>query len=165
MASDADEQPHPLVALPSILARGNRLPGPAGERRPTGAFSARSTRTMTAMAEALFASDDGPCPPDRIAYVERELKDLMSRAAPRGRFMFSLGAFAVSVIAPLLVWRLPPFARMPLPLRIEALRRMEARPIGAALIALRAILCLLYYEHPDAAREAGIRVGAKGRIE
>jgi hypothetical protein len=159
-----DEDAHPLVATPSILARGNRLPGPAGERRPTGAFGKRSLDTLVAIAEALFSTDDGPCPPERLAWVELQLADLMARASPRGRFMFTMGAFAVSTIAPILVGRWPPFSRLPLPVRIEALTRFESRPIGSALIALKAVLCLVYYEHPDAAAEVGLVVGPGGRF-
>ncbi|MEQ9502744.1 MAG: hypothetical protein RIT81_38095 [Deltaproteobacteria bacterium] len=166
MPPELDADAHPLVATPTILtAHANRLPGPAGERRPTGTFGRRSTETMLAIGEAIFSTSDRPCPPDRLDYLRRELGDLMGRAAPRGRLLFTLGAFAVSVIAPLLVGRLPPFRRLPLDVRIAALRKLEARQLGAVLIALRAVLCLLYYEHPDAAAEIGIRVTEGGRLE
>lgn len=157
-----EDEAHPLVATPSILARGARYPGPAGQRMPTGVFSRRGLDTMVAIAEALFSTDERPCPPERLAWVERELADLMSRAAPRGRFTFQLGAFAVSVVAPILVGRFPPFTKLTLPLRIEALRRLESRPLGVALIALKAVLCMIYFEHPDAAAEVGIVPGGPG---
>lgn len=165
MPPELDVDAHPLVATPTILrAKKNRLPGPAGERRPTGVFPARGIETMVAMAEAIFSTRERPCPPERLDYLRRELPDLMNRAAARGRFMFRLGTFAVSVLAPLSIGRLPPLRRLPLDVRIRALRKMEAGPLVSALIAVRAVLCLIYYEHPDAAAEIGIRPGDNGRL-
>lgn len=165
MPPEVDAEAHPLVATPSILAsKRNRLPSPAGERRPTGTFPPRSLETMLAMAEAIFSTSERPLPPDRLEYLRRELPDLLNRAAPRGRLMFRLGTFAISTIAPLLIGRLPPLRRLPLDVRIRALRKMEASAFVAALIAVRAVLCLVYYEHPDAAAEIGVRVGPNGRL-
>ena len=162
MSSNHDT--HPLVATPTTIKKMGVFPGPAGQRRPTGVFPKRASDTMIAVAEALFSADDHPCPEDRLQFLRRELNDLMARASPRGRLMFRLGTFAVSVISPLLIGRLPPFRRLPLNVRRAALQKMEARPIGAALIAVRAVLCLLYYEHPDAAAEIGIQLGPTGRL-
>ena len=39
--------------------------------------------------------------------------------------------------------------------RVHALRRLENEPAAAPLFAVKALLSLIYYEHPDAAREVG----------
>lgn len=109
-----------------------------------------------AIAEALFASEEGPPPPGRINWLRREYVDLFCRTSGRGRFYFGAGSLVVSIVAPLLIGKLRPFRRLPHAERLEALRRFEAHPLGSILIALRAILCLLWYEHPDVASESGI---------
>lgn len=149
---------HPLVATPTVLADGNRLPSEVGEMRPTGELGVRSLDTLMAIAEALFATEDGPPPAERLAFLRRELADFMARTSPRGRFYFSAGATVVSIVAPLMVGRLPPFRRLRLDRRIAALTRFEGSALGSVLIALRAILCLIYYEHPDALREIGMEI-------
>jgi hypothetical protein len=108
---------------------------------------------MMAIAEAAFSTEEGAPPADRIEWLRREYVDLMSRASGRGRFYFGAGALVVALAAPLMIGKLRSFRRLSLPDRIAALRRFEAHALGAILIALRAILCLLWYEHPDVARE------------
>lgn len=149
---------HPLVATQTVLSEGNQLPSEVGRMRPTGELGRRSLDTLMAIAEALFATEDGPPPADRLAFLRRELDDFMARTSSRGRFYFSAGAAIVSVVAPLMVRRLPPFRRLRLEHRTKALTRFEASALGAVLIALRAILCLLYYEHPEALREIGMEI-------
>jgi hypothetical protein len=149
--------PHPLVALPRARdRRAPRLPGATGERRPTGALPRRTVDALMAMLEALV-SDDGVAPPaERLDWTREELEDFFSRADARGRLMFRLGALVVSTAAPLMIGARPPLARLPLSRRVEALQRLEASPLASVFMGLRAVLCLIYYEHPDAAAEIGV---------
>ena len=152
----ADLDAHPLVATLTVLREGNQLPSEAGVARPSGAPSTGTVRTMMAIAEAAFSTEDGPPPADRIEWLRREYVDLMSRASGRGRFYFGAGSLVVALVAPLLIGKLRRFHRPALEDRVAALRRFEAHPLGSILIALRAILCLLWYEHPDVAREVDL---------
>jgi hypothetical protein len=147
---------HPLVATPTVLREGNQLPSPVGTARPSGKPTPRSVDTMMAIAEAVFAGEQGAPPRHRIDWLRREYIDLMSRASGRGRFYFWAGALVVSIVAPLLHGTLRPFRRLSLADRIAALTKFEANVLGSILIALRAILCLLWYEHPEVAREVGM---------
>jgi hypothetical protein len=155
---------HPLIATPKVLREGNQLPSREGAHPPTGRVSRRSLDTMMSIAEALFSVDGSPPPAERMAYLRREYDDFMSRASARGRFYFAAGGLVVSIAAPLLLGAARSLRSLPLDRRIAALERFESSPIGSILIALRAILCLIYYEHPDSAKDAGLALEPSGRL-
>jgi hypothetical protein len=108
------------------------------------------------IAEALFSTGGAPPPPERIAWLRGEMEDFLGCASRIGRALFVLGSLFVTWWAPVLVGALPPLSHLPFARRVHALERFESRRVAPVLIALRAILCMLYYEHPDAAAEVGI---------
>jgi hypothetical protein len=108
-----------------------------------------------ALAEALFSTEAGPPPAERLDWLVRELDDFLDRMGGRGRLLLLLSLFAVSWLAPLLTFRLRSLRSLPLPARIDALERLERSRLAMPLLAVKAILSVLYYEHPDAAREIG----------
>jgi hypothetical protein len=112
-------------------------------------------RAVRALAEALFATLAGPPPADRLDWLVQDLDDFLGRSGARSRVLLRLSLLAVSVVAPLMVFRLQPLRALPLDRRTEALERFERSFFALPLFALKAILCVLYYEHPDAAREIG----------
>lgn len=112
-------------------------------------------RALGAIAEALFATASGPPPRDRIGWLLEECEDFLSRAGARSRLLVGLGVLAVSLLAPLMVLRFPPLRRLSHRERVRALRKLEASPAASPLFAIKALLSLVYYEHPDAAREIG----------
>ena len=61
-----------------------------------------------------------------------------------------------------MIGKLPTLRRLSIPDRVRALTRLERRQLAPILIALRAILCLLYYEHPDVPAEVGLGVSGPG---
>jgi hypothetical protein len=126
-------------------------------REPSGApiVAARMLGSLRAIAEALFATAHAPAAPERIDWLLLELEDFLARAGARTRLVLRLAVLAVSLLAPLGVLRFTPLRRLPLPDRIHALRRLENGPLAAPLFAVKALLSLLYYEHPEAAREIG----------
>ncbi len=115
----------------------------------------RFTAALRAFAEALFAGPEGPPPAARLDWLQAEVLDVVARADPGIRFLLRFCLFAVSLIAPLCVFRLGPLRRLELPLRVRALERFERGFLAGPLLILKAMLCLLYYEHPDVAREVG----------
>jgi hypothetical protein len=150
---------HPLVATRALLeGRVGALPGPLAERRPSGRLPRFALNAMLHVAEALFSVRNAPPPPERMAWLAAELDDFMARAGGAGRLQFAVASGLVTLLAPLRVGRLPGLGRLALRDRVYALERFEETLAAPLLIALRAILCLLYYEHPDAAREVGIGV-------
>ncbi len=125
-------------------------------RRPDGApIAARVTvRRAIAIAEAVFARDGALPPVERLEWLALELEDFLARAGARSRFFLSLMIGLVSFLSPVFIGRGPGVMRLALCDRIRALTTLERR-FGEPLIAVKALLCLLYYEHPDAARGVG----------
>jgi hypothetical protein len=117
--------------------------------------SAGTLVTLRAVAEALFATTAGPPSAERIDWLLLEIEDFLARAGPRTRFVLGLAVFAVNLLAPLLVLRFTSLRRLPLAQRVHALRNLENSPLAAPLFAVKALLSLIYYEHPEAAREVG----------
>jgi hypothetical protein len=117
--------------------------------------STRFVSTARAVAEAVFSTDAGPPPADRIDWLCTELDDFLSKSGARTRFVIRLALSTVSLSAPLLAGRIPPLRRLSLGERVRALTLLERSPLGAPVLAVKALLCVLYYEHPDAAREIG----------
>lgn len=118
-------------------------------------LGSRALRTTRALAEALFATRDGAPPAERIDWLSEELDDFFARAGTKSRWLFLVSLFTVSVVAPLLVGRLSPLRSLPLDLRTRALEKMERGSFALPLLAVKAMLCVIYYEHPDAARAMG----------
>ncbi|MCZ7679027.1 MAG: hypothetical protein M5U28_09855 [Sandaracinaceae bacterium] len=123
-------------------------------RAPAPGLSRRASRRVRELAEALFSTDDGPPPRARIDWVVDDLCDFFGNANWRAALIFRGCLLAVTWLAPLLSLRLPPLGRLAVEDRVEAVERFERVP-GAVLTVLgvKAILSLVYYEHPDAARE------------
>ena len=125
-------------------------------RRPGGARIVGYGTILAAsrIAEAVFARAGHPPPPERLAWLECELEDFLARSGPRSRWVLTIMVHLVSRLGPLFIGRCVGLGALPVPERIRALRRLEER-FGEPLLAVKALLCLLYYEHPDAAREVG----------
>lgn len=150
---------HPIVATTKLL-NGEAKPFPRlqGVRRPSGRISRANLKTIESIAEALFSVEGVAPPRERISWINQEVFDYMSRVSVLGRFLFVCALFLVSRIAPIVVFRFCSLYRLSLDRRILALTRYESSALGASLIPIKAILCIIYYEHPDAAREVGINI-------
>lgn len=125
-------------------------------RKPSGApiVSPRLVIRARIIAEALFATGEGPPPAARLDWLAAETEDFLARSGWRTRLVVGLALFAVWMLAPLLVFRFTSLRRMSVPERAHALQRLEDT-FGAPVLAVKAMLCVLYYEHPDAARGVG----------
>jgi len=80
------------------------------------------------------------------------MEDFIARGGTRSRLVLTFMIWLVTVLAPLFVGRLTKLGDLTVPERIRALSSLEHR-LGEPLLAVKAMLCLLYYEHEDAARE------------
>ena len=114
-----------------------------------------SLRRARGIAEALFSSEAGAPPAERLEWLSDELGHFLDRAGWRSGGFYKLGLLVATMLAPLLILRPRALWRLPLADRVRALRRMEKGFAAAVILAVKAILCILYYEHPDAARETG----------
>jgi hypothetical protein len=109
-----------------------------------------------AFAEAFFSRNSGPPPAARIDWLLRELDDFLLHGGPRVELLVRGGLALATWAAPVLVAQRPPLARLSIEDRCRALDRLEHTPAGLPLLAVKATLCILYYEHPDVMREVGI---------
>jgi hypothetical protein len=112
-------------------------------------------RRSRVIAEAVFATEGGPPPPERLDWLALDLEDYFARSGVLTRFIFGLAVLGVWVLAPLVVLRLTSLARMPLGERTFALTSLESGRFAGPLLAVKALLCVIYYEHPDAAEAIG----------
>jgi hypothetical protein len=79
---------------------------------------------------------------------------ILSRSRARGSRRSSRAG-----CSPPLIGRLPPLSRLPVAERCAALEKLEHTPLGLPLLAVKAMLCILYYEHPDSLRDMGVTRG------
>ena len=115
---------------------------------------------MRAVIEAVFArqgeaGDVTPPPEARVAWVTDEVDDFLARASGRSYAIVLLSLVVVSVVAPLMSRRLGSLASLSPTERVHALERFEKSGFAPALLAVKALLSVHYYEHPDAACEVG----------
>ena len=150
----AFNETHPLIAREEELDTTKHRPSSLqGECPKNGDLSEFHLRSIRAISEAIFSEDEVPVDSARLDWLIHEYQDFMSRAPSKQRLLFTLATMGLAVIGPLFVFRLQSYASLSLALRIQALRKLETRPAGKILIPLRAILCLIYYEHPEAAAQ------------
>lgn len=108
-----------------------------------------------ALVEVLFRTDVGPPPPERVAWVVDELDDFLAAAGPRARATYVGCLLGIGVVAPLLVARIGRFAWLDVAQRSKALERLERGPLALLVFGAKAMLSILYYEHPDVASRLG----------
>jgi len=108
-----------------------------------------------AFGEALFTRDEGSPPEDRMRWFVDDLDDFCAHLNLRARLLFRACLFTATWLAPLAIGRLGALASLSPTDRIAALDALERTPASLALFGARAIVSLVYYEHPDAARELG----------
>jgi hypothetical protein len=151
------------VSSAPITPAATGVPKPL--REPDGApiVSSRTLVRLRAVAEALFATASGPPSSERIDWLLLEIEDFLARAGGRTRLVLGLAVLAVNLLAPLSVFRFASLRRLPLIQRIHALRNLENSRLAAPLFAVKALLSLIYYEHPDAAREVGFDGACMGQ--
>ena len=138
--------------LPSSARERARHPFPADER----GLSPSAKVEVRAFAEAFFSRDGSAPPRERLDWVVRELDDMLGHAGARPRFVVRACLLTITWLVPLvLMGRLARFGQLTVPERIVALERTERSPAALAFFALRAVTSIVYYEHPDAAREIG----------
>lgn len=115
-----------------------------------------SMRAATfALAEALFTTDEGPPPEDRLNWLCDDVDNFFAQAGERAKFSYWLCLTAISILAPVLMGKLPPYRALSREDRAHALERLERSPFALAVFGAKAVLCIIYYEHPDAARLIG----------
>lgn len=124
-------------------------------KAPRRGLSAGTRRRARAVAEGMFADEHGPPPSERLDWLERDLDDFLGHVSSRGRWIFSLSIAALYYVAPLLLGRLRTLGGLDAGDRVRAIEAFDRSPFALALLGAKAILSIIYFEHPDAAREIG----------
>lgn len=99
------------------------------------------------VAEALFSPDGSPPDDERLAYIERDFGDFYSHAQGNAGLILRVSLFALMYLAPLFVFRPVSLRALSIPDRARALERFEASPLAPAALAVKAMLCVLWFEH------------------
>lgn len=121
-------------------------------------MNAAKKQELRVFAEALFSDERGPAPDERLDWLCDEIEAFVTEAGPRTRVVLEAGLFVSTWLAPVAIGQRPPLARLSLEDRWRALEKMESTKAGLAILGIKAIVCIHYYEHPDALSEIGADV-------
>lgn len=144
-------------ALSSALAQAPAPETPVTrlEHRPPSGHHRTALKAARAFCEALFSTKEGPPPTERMDWLMGELDDYLTVAGWRSGGLYKVGLLLLALLAPLMILRPLPLWRLTLEQRVRALRRMEHSPLAVLVLGMKSIICIIYYEHPEAAREIG----------
>lgn len=104
---------------------------------------------LRAFAEALFSTAEGPPPATRLDWLMREMEDYLAVAGTLGKFSFLAALYAVSFLAPFFGRHLPMLHSLSVGDRVVSLTKMEESFLAAPVLAVKAFMSVVYYEHPD----------------
>jgi len=157
---DTEQDLAQLVPARSLVRR--ELRGECDVRqRDMPRVGAGPMRWARAIAEAVFSPGDGPLDPERATWLQNDLDDFLAHAGTGARRIFRLCAFAITFVGPLFAGKFTPLYSLPVPERLRVLERVEKSVMAPALLAIKAMLCIVYFEHPDAVRDIGGPFGCK----
>lgn len=131
--------------------------------RGRGGLSPRQRETARAVASALFATQAGPPDAARLDWLSEDLDHFFAHAGDRAKVAFALCLLGIAIVAPLLILRLPPFRKLSTEHRAEALERLERSSLALAVFGAKAVLCILWYEHPASRAQIGADGECMGR--
>ena len=121
---------------------------------------ARPLRAATrAFAEALFLTEAGPPPTERIDWLLDELDHYLACAGGRAQMIFKSALTGLNTLAPLAMGKLPPLSRLSVEERVQVIERVEQSSMGFSVLAAKTMLCFIWYEHPEVRRSVGVDDG------
>jgi hypothetical protein len=138
-------------------------PAPASEsprrterRASRRGLSPSQRRDAIALAEALWSPDAMSAPPaDRLAYFADDLSDFIGCVGTRARLLFSACLAAITFVAPLAIGRFARLGSLSIGDRVAAIVALERTPASLALFAAKAMVSIVWWEHPGSARDIG----------
>lgn len=109
---------------------------------------------LGALALGLFDRGKG-VPETRIEWMIEEVESFLDHAGSRTTCLFLLAVALLEWLPLLFLGRIARMSRLNPLQRAEYLERFDRSRVAIALALPKALLALVYYEHPDAARETG----------
>lgn len=156
----------PVLQAPPGYPHVPHLPPPPAEidvRRRRGAPVPAGVRvTSRAVAEALFSPDGVSLDRERLDWLEEDFADFFARAHGNARMILRASLLALMWVAPWFVFMPLPLTALPLKRRALALERFESSPLAPAALAVKAMLCILWFEHPKTREETGTEASCTG---
>lgn len=121
-------------------------------------LSDRTLRIARAVAATLFEPGGGKAiPPERLEWMSAELRDYARCAGPRTSNGVSAIFLALQLLPLFVIGKLSRFTALAPADRTRYLERVEHSRLLAPLLATsKIVLSLIYFEHPDVLREAGV---------
>lgn len=118
--------------------------------------------TSRAVAEALFSPDGEHIDTERLDWLQDDFADFFSRAHGNARLILRAALFALMWVAPLFVFTPLPLTSLSIRKRAVALERFEGSFLAPAALAVKAMLCILWFEHPKTQAETHTEPGCLG---
>lgn len=109
---------------------------------------------IRSLARALFDRGSG-IPADRLEWMIQDLGDFMAGAGPKTRTAFLLNILVLDLLAPVLRRKLGRLRSLPPEDTVALLEQLDESNLAILLPLPKAMLALIYYEHPEAIRETG----------
>lgn len=127
-------------------------------------LSPRAMAILRAVAEALFDDHSGGPPADRLDWFERELNDLFASADGPSSLLLRVAPWVLEFSPVLTLSHLSLLTQLTRPEQQRCLERLERSPLpplGLIFLLCKALICLIYLEHPEALSEIGFDGGCK----
>jgi hypothetical protein len=84
---------------------------------------------------------------ERLEYIEHDFADFYARSQGTAPLVLRLSLFVLMYVAPLFIFRPTSLRSLSIENRARALDKLEASPLGPAALAVKAMLCILWFEH------------------
>jgi hypothetical protein len=115
-------------------------------------FSQSFRTSLWVVSEALFAGENGPPPHERLQFLVDDMQHYLRHSGFRTRTMVRVSMLLIDLVVPILTLRRP-LRWLSWPERVAALATIERSAAGLLVLFVKVLLCLVYYEHPDAEQE------------
>jgi hypothetical protein len=109
---------------------------------------------LVALAMSLFDRGNG-IPHDRLSWTIADVESFLDHAGARTSFLFALALTALELLPLVLVRRPSRMSRLKPDVRLHYLEALDRSFLAGVLLLPKAVLSLVYYEHPDALKETG----------
>ena len=110
-----------------------------------------------AIARTIFHTGDSPVPESRLDWLETEMIDYARKAGPRTANGLNVIFNSLQMMPAVVIGKRKRFTELEPEDQLRYLEKIDASRLLSPLLATaKIVLCLLYFEHPDVLKEAGV---------